>query len=77
MLLDLADALRRTLERAIEAGGSSLRDFVDGHGQPGYFQQTYFVYGRAGDPCRVCSRAIQILRQGNRATYYCPKCQKK
>ncbi len=73
----LAAAIRDTLERAIAAGGSSLRDFVDSAGQPGYFQQDYFVYGRAGEPCRVCAATIRPLRQGGRASYFCPHCQRK
>ncbi|MBI5938305.1 MAG: bifunctional DNA-formamidopyrimidine glycosylase/DNA-(apurinic or apyrimidinic site) lyase [Betaproteobacteria bacterium] len=72
----LAEAIKDTLRRAIKAGGSTLRDFVNGHGEPGYFQQSYFVYGRAGEPCRQCGTAIKLLRQANRATYYCPNCQK-
>ncbi|MEW5892284.1 MAG: bifunctional DNA-formamidopyrimidine glycosylase/DNA-(apurinic or apyrimidinic site) lyase [Pseudomonadota bacterium] len=72
----LAAAIRDTLRRAIKAGGSSLRDFVNGHGEPGYFQQRYFVYGRAGQPCRRCGATIRLLRQGNRASYFCPNCQK-
>ncbi len=71
----LADAIRATLEAAIAAGGSSLRDFVDGHGRPGYFQQMYFVYGRAGKSCRHCGQTIVSLRLGGRATYLCPRCQ--
>jgi len=71
----LANAIRVTLEAAIAAGGSSLRDFVDGHGRPGYFQQLYFVYGRAGESCRHCGQAIVSLRLGGRATYLCPRCQ--
>lgn len=73
----LAEAVRTTLERAIAAGGSSLRDFVDSHGEPGYFQQTYFVYGRADQPCRQCGAPIRSTRLGNRATSFCPVCQKK
>jgi len=73
----LAQAIKETLQKAIAAGGSSLRDFVDGHGQPGYFQQTYFVYGRASEPCRLCGTAIRLLRQGGRATFFCPNCQKR
>ncbi len=73
----LAVQIRSTLEAAIAAGGSSLRDFVDGQGNPGYFQQSYFVYGRPGSPCRTCGHAIRIMRQGNRATFYCPECQKR
>jgi formamidopyrimidine-DNA glycosylase len=71
----LAAAIREILVRAIEAGGSTLRDFVDGHGNPGWFQQTYRVYGRAGQPCAICGGRIRALRQGARATYYCPRCQ--
>lgn len=73
----LADAIRNTLERAIEAGGSTLRDFVNGHGEPGYFQQTYFVYGRADEPCRACGAPIRSTRLGNRTTCFCSSCQRK
>ncbi len=73
----LATAVRSTLERAISAGGSSLRDFVDGHGKPGYFQQTYAVYGREGLPCQCCGNPVRMLRLGGRATYFCPRCQHK
>lgn len=73
----LAEAVRTTLARAIEAGGSSLRDFVDGHGMPGYFQQTYYVYGRAGEACRQCGGRVRSTRLGNRTTSFCPVCQKK
>lgn len=72
----LAAALAKTLKLAISAGGSSLRDFVDSEGNPGYFQQHYFVYDRAGRPCRVCGTPIQAIRQGSRASFYCPRCQK-
>lgn len=71
----LAQAIKDTLRQAIAAGGSTLRDFVDGHGRPGYFQQSYFVYSRADAPCRVCGSPIRTLRHANRATYYCPRCQ--
>jgi formamidopyrimidine-DNA glycosylase len=73
----LAASIRDTLERAIAAGGSSLRDFVDGQGRPGYFQQHYAVYGREGEPCRVCASPIRLLRHAKRATFFCPKCQKR
>ncbi|MBZ0104601.1 MAG: bifunctional DNA-formamidopyrimidine glycosylase/DNA-(apurinic or apyrimidinic site) lyase [Sulfuricella denitrificans] len=72
----LAQIVKEVLELAIAAGGSSLRDFVDSSGKPGYFQQQYFVYGRAGEPCLVCTSPIQLLRQGQRSTFYCPHCQK-
>ncbi|HAN55670.1 MAG TPA: formamidopyrimidine-DNA glycosylase, partial [Betaproteobacteria bacterium] len=44
-------------------------------GEPGYFQQQYKVYGRSGEPCRVCGQLIRLRRQGQRSTFYCPKCQ--
>jgi formamidopyrimidine-DNA glycosylase len=72
----LARAVRETLEQAIRAGGSTLRDFVGSDGEPGYFQQQYWVYERAGEPCRCCGTPIRRLRQGQRATYYCPRCQR-
>jgi formamidopyrimidine-DNA glycosylase len=72
----LAQAIRETLELALAAGGSTLRDFVDAHGAPGYFQQQYEVYGRNGAPCRKCGTAIRVIRQGQRSTFYCPRCQR-
>lgn len=68
--------VKEVLELAIAAGGSTLRDFVGSSGKPGYFQQQYFVYGRTGEPCLVCSSAIRMLRQGQRSTFFCPHCQK-
>ena len=75
-LVTLTVAVRETLTEAIAKGGSTLRDFVDSNGEPGYFQLDYYVYGRAGLPCRVCGREIRSIRQGGRATYYCPSCQR-
>jgi formamidopyrimidine-DNA glycosylase len=72
----LAAAVRSTLEDALAAGGSSLRDFVQSDGSSGYFQQQYFVYDRAGAPCRICGTPIRRVVQGQRATYYCPACQR-
>jgi formamidopyrimidine-DNA glycosylase len=72
----LVAAIKSTLSEALAAGGSSLRDFVHSDGTSGYFQQQYFVYGRAGLPCRECGTAIRALRQGQRSTFYCPACQK-
>lgn len=72
----LAYAIRETLAAAIEQGGSTLRDFMAADGQPGYFQQSYFVYDRAGEPCRVCGAEIRQLKQGQRSTFYCVNCQK-
>ena len=71
----LADCIRATLSAAIEAGGSTLRDFVGGDGQPGYFQQSYHVYGRDGEPCLVCGSTVRRTVLGQRATYWCPVCQ--
>lgn len=72
----LAEEIRNTLNDAILAGGSTLRDFVNSSGNPGYFQQRLNVYGRAGEPCPVCSTPVKQARQGQRSTFYCPKCQK-
>lgn len=72
----LVAAIKSTLAQALAAGGSSLRDFVHSDGSSGYFQQQYYVYGRAGLPCRVCGTSIRQLRQGQRSTFYCPTCQK-
>lgn len=73
--LRLAAAIRDVLARAIVAGGSTLRDFVDSAGKPGYFQQSYKVYGRAGERCDDCGDLIAQLRQGQRSSFYCPHCQ--
>lgn len=72
----LVDAVRATLTDAIAKGGSSLRDYVDSRGEPGYFQLGYYAYGRAGEPCRVCGKRIRSVRLGGRATFYCPNCQR-
>lgn len=72
----LVAAVRSTLEDALRAGGSSLRDFVACDGSPGHFQQQYFVYGRAGEPCRCCGAPIRNVRQGQRSTFYCGICQR-
>lgn len=73
----LVSAVRETLEDAIAAGGSTLRDFVGGDGRPGYFQQQYYVYSRGGQACRVCGRPILRELQAQRATYWCPHCQRR
>lgn len=72
----LSEAIRDTLQNAIHAGGSSLRDYVQANGDLGYFQVNAFVYDRANLPCRVCSVTIRMFRQGQRSTYFCPGCQK-
>ncbi|MDX5363722.1 MAG: bifunctional DNA-formamidopyrimidine glycosylase/DNA-(apurinic or apyrimidinic site) lyase [Pseudazoarcus pumilus] len=71
----LAEAIRVTLAAAIEAGGSTLRDFVGGDGQAGYFQQQYFAYGRDGEPCRVCGSIVRKAVIGQRSTFWCARCQ--
>ncbi|PKO84768.1 MAG: DNA-formamidopyrimidine glycosylase [Betaproteobacteria bacterium HGW-Betaproteobacteria-11] len=75
-LARLVPEIKATLEAAIAAGGSSLRDFIHSDGSSGYFQQQYFVYGREGLPCRVCATPIREIRQAQRATFYCPRCQR-
>jgi formamidopyrimidine-DNA glycosylase len=72
----LITEVRATLTAAIAKGGSTLRDYVDSRGEPGYFQLEYFVYAREGLPCRVCGAAIRQIRQGGRATCFCPNCQR-
>lgn len=69
-------AIRDVLARAVEKGGSTLRDFSNASGENGYFQLDAMVYGRAGQPCKVCGTPIKMIRQGQRATFYCPTCQK-
>jgi formamidopyrimidine-DNA glycosylase len=72
----LVGAVRETLSDAIAKGGSTLRDYVDSNGRPGHFQLNYFVYGRDGEPCRVCGAPIRTIRAGGRGTFYCPNCQR-
>jgi formamidopyrimidine-DNA glycosylase len=74
-LAGLVPAIKATLRAAIRAGGSSLRDYVGSDGACGDFQFRHRVYGRAGEPCFVCGAPVRMLRQSNRATYYCPRCQ--
>jgi formamidopyrimidine-DNA glycosylase len=73
----LADAVRSTLARAVERGGSTLRDFRDAHGMAGEFQLDAKVYGRAGKPCVRCGTPIRRIVQGARATFFCPVCQRR
>jgi formamidopyrimidine-DNA glycosylase len=72
----LVAAVRETLSRALDAGGSSLRDYVSADGTPGYFQTETAVYDREGLPCRVCAKPIRAIRQGQRSTFYCAGCQR-
>ncbi|MDR3474208.1 MAG: bifunctional DNA-formamidopyrimidine glycosylase/DNA-(apurinic or apyrimidinic site) lyase [Devosia sp.] len=75
---DLADGVRAVLTEAIEAGGSTLRDFRAADGQSGYFQHHFAVYDREGGPCPTpgCRGIIKRIVQSGRSTYYCPVCQK-
>jgi formamidopyrimidine-DNA glycosylase len=73
----LVKEIKATLYDALNAGGSSLRDFFGTDGNPGYFQQEYYVYGRTGELCKVCGKAIKTVRLGQRSTFYCAYCQKK
>lgn len=72
----LHDTIRAVLSRAVQRGGSTLRDFSNAQGDTGHFQQEAMVYGRAGEACRVCGGPIQVLRQGQRSSYFCRRCQK-
>lgn len=72
----LAEATREVLAAAIAAGGTTIRDFVDAGGKPGYFRRQLRVYGREGEPCPVCTRPIAQERLGGRSTYFCRRCQK-
>ncbi len=72
----LTSCIKQTLKRAIRKGGTTLRDFVNSDGTPGYFQQTLNVYGRKGLPCKQCGQSIRHSIIGQRATYYCRHCQR-
>ncbi len=72
----LAEAAKSILSYAIARGGTTLRDFLNVDGAPGYFEQELFVYGREGEPCKVCGKPVQDLRMSNRASAWCKKCQK-
>lgn len=71
----LAESVRATLSESIERGGSTLRDFVASDGAAGCYQLECFVYGRAGQPCRICGTPVRRMRQQQRSTFYCPRCQ--
>jgi formamidopyrimidine-DNA glycosylase len=72
----LHQAVRDVLTRALQVGGSTLRDFSNAKGESGYFQLEMSVYDRAGGPCLQCATAVRQIRQGQRSTFYCPTCQK-
>lgn len=73
----LADAIKATLKRAIDAGGTTLRDFVGFDGKPGYFALQLDVYDRAGEPCVTCGNKLKGIVLGQRQTVYCPRCQRR
>jgi formamidopyrimidine-DNA glycosylase len=73
----LLAALRLTLARAIELGGSTLRDFRDAHGTSGAFQDEALVYGREGQPCPACGGTLRRIVQAQRSSYFCPRCQRR
>jgi formamidopyrimidine-DNA glycosylase len=72
----LAAAVKAILAHAIRRGGTTLRDFISPDGTPGYFEQELFVYGREGEPCKVCGQPLRGRRLGNRATAWCRTCQR-
>lgn len=73
---DLTRSVRQVLEKAIAAGGTSLRDHVQPGGEIGYFAQQLHVYGREGKPCHYCAKPIKMIRQSGRASFYCSQCQR-
>lgn len=71
----LVNAIKKVLKQAIAAGGTTLKDFLKSDGKPGYFSQKLLVYGKANRPCSNCGQPIQIIKLGQRATYFCSHCQ--
>ncbi|NVK30231.1 MAG: bifunctional DNA-formamidopyrimidine glycosylase/DNA-(apurinic or apyrimidinic site) lyase [Gammaproteobacteria bacterium] len=74
-LATVCDNIKYVLQRSIDQGGTTLRDFVNSDGKPGYFAQQLFVYGRHGETCRRCESKIEKITQAQRATFFCPTCQ--
>ncbi len=72
----LYDAIREVLARAVQRGGSTLRDFSSADGSAGHFQLEAMVYARTGKSCKVCGTSIKSIRQGQRSSFFCPKCQR-
>jgi formamidopyrimidine-DNA glycosylase len=72
----LAKAIKAVLKAAIKIGGTTLRDYVNADGDPGYFRQKLFVYERASEACRVCKSPVKHFTQGQRSTYWCAVCQR-
>jgi formamidopyrimidine-DNA glycosylase len=74
-IVRLLGSTRRILSDAIEAGGSTIRDYVGGDGRPGAFQRAHRVFGRQGKPCPSCGEAVRKIRVAGRGTHFCPSCQ--
>ncbi|MDN3652800.1 bifunctional DNA-formamidopyrimidine glycosylase/DNA-(apurinic or apyrimidinic site) lyase [Thalassotalea ponticola] len=72
---NLADEIKLVLEKAIEQGGTTLKDFTQADGKPGYFAQSLAVYGRKNLPCITCQTPLKEIKQSGRATTFCPQCQ--
>ena len=72
----IAAAIKAVLARSIDSGGTTLRDFVNSDGTPGYFARSLAVYGRTGEPCRRCGETIRQRVLGQRSTFWCPGCQR-
>lgn len=72
----LSRAIKNILGAAIEQGGTTLKDFSNANGKPGYFAQQLYVYGRKNEPCLICATTIKQITQGQRSSYFCTKCQK-
>jgi formamidopyrimidine-DNA glycosylase len=73
----LVAAVKQVLGDAIRVGGTTLRDYVNADGMPGYFRQKLYVYERSGEPCRQCGTPVKHCVQGQRSTYWCPSCQRR
>ncbi len=72
----LVTSIKQVLQKSIEQGGTTLKDFANAEGQSGYFQVALQVYGRTGEPCPHCSTPIKQIKLGQRSTFYCPACQR-
>ena len=75
-MVQLANCIKQVLAAAIEQGGTTLRDFVNSDGKPGYFKQQLYVYGRGGAACKRCQNTLRELRQQQRTTVFCDRCQR-
>lgn len=74
-MIRLVDAIKNILHQAIQQGGTTLKDFVNSEGKPGYFSYQLQVYGRNGQPCVACNKMLESMRIGQRSTVYCAHCQ--